>query len=144
MTIAVQPARPEDGDALRRIYRDTRRAHFHWLDPDSLRLEDFDKASEGELVLTARVEDTIAGFVSLWEPDRFVHSLFVLPDYQHLGVGKALLAASEQALGLPLTLKCMQANDKALAFYRSQGWVVVQQVDGEEPHYVLQYSGRPE
>jgi ribosomal protein S18 acetylase RimI-like enzyme len=49
----------------------------------------------------------------------------VLPDHQGKGVGKALLDAAVAALpeGTPeLLLDVLATNDKAIGFYRSQGF----------------------
>ena len=55
------------------------------------------------------------------------------------GIGKALLGSLSARLPMPWKLKCLTANDAALAFYASQGWSKVSSDIGEEgPYFVLE------
>jgi len=87
---------------------------------------------EGEEVHLAVLEETIAGFVSVWVPDRFIHHLYVSAQYQSQGVGSALLQACEAMYGRPLSLKCDVRNHRAQRFYRSKGWFPRETGMGEE------------
>lgn len=84
---------------------------------------EFERMLQGEVIHVAAIGDRIVGFVSVWEVDGFIHHLYVSPGFQGKGVGKALLRMCEGRYGLPLSLKCIRANHKALAFYRSNGWI---------------------
>ncbi len=139
-SIAVQKAEKEEYDDLRKIYLITRQETFKWLEYDSIKLEDFDTSTEGELILTAKINNVIAGFVSIWEEDKFIHNLFVSSDFKRCGVGKALISEAVKAFGLPLTLKCVKENFNAVKFYLSQGWTIVEEVTGQEPYYLMKYD----
>ena len=69
----------------------------------------------------------IVGMTGLGRQDDFwvMWKLYVLPGHQGKGVGKALLDGAVAALpdGTPeLLLDVLAANDKAIGFYRSQGF----------------------
>lgn len=141
LTISLQIAQKEDYEDLRKIFLNSRRESFKWMEYDSIKLEDFDSSTEGELILTAKVDNNIAGFVSIWEEDKFIHNLFVSSRFKRLGIGKALIDESVKAVGLPLTLKCVKANVNALKFYLSQGWTIEEEVIEKEPYYLMKYEG---
>ena len=74
----VRPAVPADHPALAEIFLQVRRESFTWNDPGSFRLEDFAVETEGEAIYLAQdAAGNIAGFISVWEPENFVHHLFV-------------------------------------------------------------------
>lgn len=139
-SITVQKAEKEEYDDLRKIYLITRQETFKWLEYDSIKLGDFDISTEGELILTAKINNVLAGFVSIWEEDKFIHNLFVSSDFKRCGVGKALINEAAKAVGLPLTLKCVKENFNAVKFYLSQGWTIVEEVAGQEPYYLMKYD----
>ncbi len=96
----------------------------------------FASATIGEVVLVATDDSGIVGFVSLWEPDRFIHHLYVSPDAQGKGVGTLLLFHCEQRVGRPLNLKCSAGNERAYQFYENLGWVMrVRGMGSEGPYF---------
>jgi len=113
-----------DRASLRDIYLTARVATFHWLDTGAFKPEDFDAATGGERVWVAERDGTLLGFASVWMPDNFLHSLFVHPDSQGSGAGKALLSVCIAATGGRLSLKCLCRNENARDFYLSQGWQI--------------------
>lgn len=137
MTTHIRPATDDDRPALRELFLQARRASFTWLAPDSFQLDDYDGQTRGERVLVATAADgRIAGFVALWEPERFVHHLYIDTAWQRQGIGQALL----QALGWPeqaLQLKCLRRNEAALAFYRKLDFAGIGQGQGSDGEYVL-------
>lgn len=124
MPIEIRPVRASDWEELRKLYLASRRDAFHWLAPESLKLEDFDRDTQQEPILVAMEGEMVVGFISWWPPEDFVHNLFIAPGQQRRGVGRQLLAAVLKHIGRPATLKCSQPNAAALAFYRQLGWVV--------------------
>ncbi|HML48428.1 MAG TPA: GNAT family N-acetyltransferase [Clostridia bacterium] len=138
----IREANASDIAALRELFLEVRRESFHWTDPEKLALSDFEKSTEGELILVACVGDEIAGFASVWTPERFIHNLFVSKAYQGKGIGTALVARTIQRVGLPLALKCVKANAKALAYYQSHGWTIAGEgPDTEGPYFLMTYAG---
>lgn len=102
-------------------------------------MNDFMAVIEGEEILVARVENTLAGFISVWKPERFIHHLFVAPRYQNQGVGRALIAETQHRFSLPLSLKCLKSNTHACRFYERLGWQARQEGVGPDGVYILYY-----
>jgi GNAT superfamily N-acetyltransferase len=142
MNLSIRPFRESDRQPLRELFLVTRDATFVWA-VGSHRLEDFDEATAGETIFVACEGERVVGFASVWEADSFLHNLFVHPDAQGRGIGKALLAACAPVFRRRPTLKCQQRNVRALAFYARQGWEIVEQGASEEGDYWL-LAGRPE
>lgn len=128
---------------LRDLYVASRGAAFPWLPPASLRLEDFDRDTHEERVFVAQCGDVRVGFASIWPPDDFLHNLFVHPDYQGRGIGRALLDCCIRHFEGPATLKCLQANSRASAFYLHCGWQVVGRGDSPDGPYDLMRRDPP-
>jgi ribosomal protein S18 acetylase RimI-like enzyme len=125
MPMNIREYQEEDLGALRSIYFRSRSAAFHWLAGRRYEVLDFDRDTQGELVLIAEAHGKIVGFSSSWLPDRFVHNLYVDPAHIGEGIGGRILEATIGAIGVPARLKCLSRNERALRFYRSQGWYVV-------------------
>lgn len=113
-----------DREALRDIFLRSRIAAFHWLDTSAYTLNDFDEATLGEKIWVAENENVTVGFISAWLPDNFIHHLFVHPGFVNKGFGKGLLNACLAHLARPVTLKCLERNQKAITFYQLQGWEI--------------------
>ncbi|HGS4463483.1 TPA: GNAT family N-acetyltransferase, partial [Vibrio metschnikovii] len=86
-------------ESLRKLYFHSRRDSFTWLKTDSFRLEDFDRDTHGERIWLVEVLGQVAGFISIWEPDRFVHHLYVSSEYQSQGIGSILLNGAKAKYG---------------------------------------------
>ena len=137
MPIEIRPAQECDLEGLRELYLASRRSAFHWLQPGSLQLEDFDRDTQDEPILVAVHGGSIVGFVSWWPPADFIHNLFIAPSQLRCGIGRELLAAALERIGRPVTLKCSQPNEAALAFYRRLGWVVAGEGETDGVGYYL-------
>jgi ribosomal protein S18 acetylase RimI-like enzyme len=79
------------------------------------------------ITLVAAEGDELIGMTGLGRQDDFwvMWKLYVLPGHQGKGVGKALLDAAVAALPdgtTELLLDVLVANEKAIGFYRSQGF----------------------
>lgn len=89
----------------------------------------FPEAIAGEqLIVASAAGGVVAGFLSLWPADRFVHFLHVRSTWRGHGVGRMLLEHASRQVNGPLELKCLLTNTAALAFYRHLGWVEVERV----------------
>ena len=62
------------------------------------------------------------GFVSIYLPERFIHSLYVHPARHRQGIGQALLDLALRRCGGRAELKCQEGNRGACAFYTRLGW----------------------
>jgi GNAT superfamily N-acetyltransferase len=76
----------------------------------------------GEEQWVAVTAGEIIAVLSIFWPENFIHSLYVTPGRQGLGVGRRLLAAVMADARGDCELKCDQANARAVAFYRHLGW----------------------
>lgn len=130
-----------DQDRLSEIYLLSRKFAFPWLDSESFQKSDFIRDTKGERIWVCELDSLVVGFVSVWEPDNFVHHLFVHPDYIRNGYGKRLLGKAISGLFLPVTLKCQKRNTSALAFYKSLGWKEAGTGLAEEGEYsIMEFS----
>lgn len=138
MRLTVREFEEQDRAALRQLYTASRRAAFTWQDAAAFQPADFDTNTKGECILVALADGEPVGFASIWEPDSFLHALFVHPDFQHKGVGKMLLThCSAYFTAATPTLKCLKANTPAIGFYTHQGWQAVADGDSSDGPYLL-------
>jgi len=123
LTLTIRTARTpwEIADAAA-LYERSGTAAFTWRSPGYFQADDFKRFAEEEDVFLARAREALVGILSLFRSDNFVHCLYVDPDAQGLGVGRALVAHVRRETGKPLTLKLDTPNVKAIAFYEATGW----------------------
>ena len=132
----VRPFEERDTRAVAAIYRECR-SEANWL-PTTAKEPDLARDTEGEALWVAvGSDDEPEGFVSVWEPDAFIHHLYVRARSRQKGIGTQLLESLRPRLPLPWRLKCVRANDRALAFYLRQGWREVSSGDGEDGPYAV-------
>lgn len=138
MSISIRKAQPADTAALANLFQESRRRSFHWKSPQEFQLADFEKQTTGEVVWVAvDHNETILGFVSVYESDRFVHHLFVHPNYQRNEIGKLLLRSLDRWLARPYRLKCVVTNQGAREFYRKNGWLEIDRGVSEDGDFLL-------
>lgn len=133
--ISVREFNEADRAGLQLLYLASRKAAFTWSAIESHQAGDFDIHTDGERILVAEGNASLLGFASIWEPDSFLHNLFVHPSFTRQGVGRALLAGCARHFSGPPTLKCMKANTQALQFYASQGWRALREEVGPDGPY---------
>ena len=120
--------RPEDFDAVTVLWRISRekslpqffnneQSHFFYEDQDYFR---HDILVENDVWVVEYEKRPIA-FLAIRED--FIDHLYVHPDYQNRGIGKALLDHARQLSPDHLWLYTLQVNVKACAFYERQGFV---------------------
>ncbi|WP_338874336.1 GNAT family N-acetyltransferase [Spirosoma sp. SC4-14] len=143
MTWQIRNMQPEYLMSLRQLYLDARQHTFNWQDISKFRLDDFDTATKDEEILVAVSGNTPIGFVSWWEPDNFIHNLYVDAGYYRQGIGKSLLEHCLTKIGRPAALKCLQQNTPALLFYQSQGWRVHSAGQSDDGNYFLMLFREP-
>jgi GNAT superfamily N-acetyltransferase len=115
-------AAPGDLEACAEIYLTAAPIAFPWLPSDAIRREQFEAAVQEEELWVAETGGTIAGFVSIYLPERFIHSLYVHPARHRQGIGQALLDLALRRCGGQAELKCQEGNRGARAFYARLGW----------------------
>jgi ribosomal protein S18 acetylase RimI-like enzyme len=137
----IRPATPADSASLAELYLRARLAAFTWMNPADFHRDDFYRHTEGEIIhLAEDPHGAIVGFLSLWEPDQFIHHLFISPDHLRQGIGRSLLADLQRRLPARFRLKCLVANRPAIAFYRSLGWAEIERGSGPEGEFLLLHS----
>jgi ribosomal protein S18 acetylase RimI-like enzyme len=115
----------DDADlaACAALYQSVLRETFTWTDPATHRAADFLRAAQVEEVYAAYERDRLVGVAAFYRPANFVHSLYVTE--RGRGIGKALLDHMSAVADGPVTLKVQTANVRARAFYRREGFHVV-------------------
>jgi ribosomal protein S18 acetylase RimI-like enzyme len=137
MNLSIATIKESDLEDLRNLYLRVRQRNFVWLNEAALNSSSFDKDTEGEHILVAKIEDEIVGFVSGWLPDNFVHHLFIENKYQNKGIGKQLLTSMIAGLNSPVRLKCIKSNSSAIRFYLRNGWLFKSEGVSEEGEFIL-------
>lgn len=133
----IVPIRKNDYDSLRKLFLKERQNTFHWLDPLEFQLNDFDRYTKGEVILVAILDDIPVGFISIWMKGNFIHHLYIHQNHQGKGIGTELLKAAIQKTKLPITLKCLENNTKAVEFYLKKGFFAVERGQSEHGGYIL-------
>jgi ribosomal protein S18 acetylase RimI-like enzyme len=122
--LVVRRAEAHEIPACAALYERVLRETFTWTDPRSHRAADFIGHAREEEVYAAFQGGRLVGVAALHRPGGFLHSLYV--ETRGRGVGKALLDHVCRAAGGPVSLKVQEANLRARAFYRRQGFRLVE------------------
>jgi len=133
----LREAGPADAPALQRLYADIR-GRAEWLPPAARMNANFAHDSEGERVIVAVAPDGIIdGLIAVWEPQAFVHHLYVRERARRRGVASALLESLRISMPRPWSLKCLKSNVDALRFYRRLGWIRIAAGNSDDGAYEL-------
>ena len=109
-------------EAVSELYLSARVSTFTWLDTSGYQLSDFSRDTEGERVLVAVADSEVLGFTSIWEPENFIHHLYISNNHQGKNIGTQLLEKVKSSYS-GLSLKCMSENERAIGFYESNGFM---------------------
>ena len=120
---------------LRRIFNEARLSAVG-LKAEKASLSEFQNDIAGENIVIGGIDGAPIGFASVWLPGKFIHHLYVAPEYQSRGFGKTLLDECKNQFGLPLSLQCVVSNRRACAFYERNGWVAGGFTMGIDGHYI--------
>lgn len=135
--MSCRAATPEDHLVLSEIYLQCKNA-ADWLPADSKVQADFLRDTQEERVFVIGEEgQPPQGFVAVWEPEAFIHHLFIHPSAQSHGLAPVLLEFLETQIPRPWQLKCTLGNRRALKFYLSHGWREVEKGHGMDGPYAL-------
>lgn len=113
---------PTDKPALRELFLQIRQQTFHWMDTSKFNISDFDKETDDEHIFVIHFNNTVAGFISFWQRDNFIHHLYIASEFQQKGLGTMLLQTLLEKTTSPVTLKCLKKNKRALIFYEKNGF----------------------
>ena len=122
MALTLRPFGPADREACVRIFRLAQPLAYPRQARTVPPREDFDTVTRDEDIWVIEENDAIAGFVSIYRPDGFVHHLYVDPSRHRWGIGRALLEAALRQCGGHADLKCNEANRAAQGFYLAAGF----------------------
>ena len=129
--VKIHPALDTDMESVIRIFQEVFEEIYQSAAPD------FAEVTAGEKIFAAELDGKIVGFLSLWEPDNFIHFLFVDRSARGQHVGTRLIQYTADHFGYPLSLKCLTRNEKALQYYESSGWKEKATGTSEDGEYVL-------
>lgn len=115
-------ARHHDLAEAASLYHRVATATLHWMPPNSFTPDVFLEQARHETVWLAWEEGRIVGLAALYEPDSFLHSLYIADNRQSRGVGLALLNTVAAAARGPLSLKVEEQNIRARRFYAREGF----------------------
>ena len=135
--VVVEEAKNVNLPLLRTIFLKERQRTFTEQNTSEFKLEDFDKQTQGEYILSALIDDIPVGFISIWMPNNFIHHLYVDNAYQGKNIGTQLLKAAIQKTAFPITLKCLVSNTKAINFYLRKGFVEKSRGQSGNGTYIL-------
>jgi len=135
--LSIVESRNTDLPHLRELFLNERRRTFTEQDISEFELDDFDKQTQGEYILTALVNNIPVGFISIWMPNNFIHHLYVDVKHQGKNLGTELLKAALLKTSFPITLKCLTSNIKAVEFYRKKGFIEKSRGNSSNGTYIL-------
>lgn len=92
-------------------------------------------------VTVAKSDGRLLGFLALAVSEQRLDQLFVAPDAQGLGLGRALFEVARQRMPEGFWLSTQPENHKARAFYERAGMVVDGSVDQTAERIVYAYPG---
>ena len=100
-------------------------------------INDFRKATEGEVIYEVWAEDYLVGFASIWTEDFFIHHFYIRPECQGKGIGKQLLNHLKLIYPTSLSLKCLLANTSALQFYLQNDFAIQYQDSSVDSNFAF-------
>ena len=123
----IRDYRPEDFEAVTILWRIARekslpefqraKGHFFYEDQDYFR----DHVLKDNQLWVTDMDDHPIAFMAM--RDEFIDQLYVHPDYQNRGIGKALLDLARQLHPEHVWLYTLQININACMFYEKNGFV---------------------
>ena len=143
MKIAIRPARVEEYDEIARVWMNS------WV---STGLEDASnfllaklrariphEIEKGWSLFVADDGGAIVAMLALHLPKMYLDQLFVVPERQGQGLGRALLAFTRQQLPDEICLRCVRENDKAWRWYERENFVFKKEQVEPMTGFVMKY-----
>ncbi|MBI2253760.1 MAG: GNAT family N-acetyltransferase [Proteobacteria bacterium] len=142
MTVTVRRAEAADQPACACIFIETVTATFANEPAEGKTATAYADSIIGEEQWVALIDGKIVGYISVYWPTNFIHSLYIQPAWQGRGAGRALLAEVRKLVKGDLELKTDKANERAFAIYRRLGWRVVGEgMAATGPWWRLRWAG---
>ena len=134
--VTLRKAGPKDGEFAYRVKRAAFREYVEkvwgWDEDEQRRLHEQRFRSQNFRVIN--LAGTDVGIVAVVAAPDCVHvnQLFLLPEHQGKGIGRACMALiieEGRRLGLPVRLRVLKVNQRAQAFFQGLGFVRTGQTD---------------
>ena len=129
--VAVRKSEPDEITQVKKLFETVFENTF--FEPAPI----FEEATDGEQIYVALLDDNVVGFASIWEPDHFIHYLFVSPTVRRRKIASALVNRLAEIYDGPLTLKCLIGNEDGMAFYLATGWQKISEGTSKDGAYAL-------
>ena len=151
MIVNLRRAAPADADAVSHVLLRSREEELPWLAvihrPVELRQWVGEDVVPGHWAWVALVEGRVVGVVAM--ADGWLEQLYVLPEAQGHGVGRALLDVAKENSGGLLQIHVLQRHARAQRFYAAAGFVVTAAGPGDadadgEPDLVMTWRAPQE
>ncbi len=141
MRVEISKYCAEDKQKIFEIYKQILINEWKVNNESGLEEQEFEESLREEQVYVARMGGEIAGFISWFEPDSFIHHLYIKKCFRRQKVGLQMIQFALDRLRYPIRLKCLQENQNAIDFYLSNGWYMVGEgTSSEGDFYLLEYS----
>jgi GNAT superfamily N-acetyltransferase len=139
----IRPARPDEYDAIARVWRDS------WASTGLEEASNFLLATmraripmeieKGWTLFVADDGGVLAAMLALHLPKRRLDQLFVAPEYQRQNLGRTLLAFTRRQLPDEIRLRCVRENEKAWRWYEREGFVYEKEQVEPMTGFVMKY-----
>jgi GNAT superfamily N-acetyltransferase len=139
----IRPARIDEYDEIARVWMNS------WV---STGLEDASnfllaklrariphEIEKGWSLFVAADDGAIVAMLALHLPKMYLDQLFVVPERQGQGLGRALLTFTRQQLPDEIHLRCVRENDKAWRWYERENFVSEQEQVEPMTGFVMRY-----
>jgi GNAT superfamily N-acetyltransferase len=143
----IRSARPDDAEAIARIFRESRAEAMPWLpvlhDADE-DLAHFRGRVDSDEVYVLEREGEVAGFALLHGDE--LDGFYVAPEHQRRGVGAALFRHVQERRPERFGFWVFRDNERARRFYEAHGARFLYETDGasnEERTPDARYEWRP-
>jgi GNAT superfamily N-acetyltransferase len=143
MPPAIRPARVDEYDEIARVWMNS------WVSTGledasnfllaKLRARIPSEIEKGWSLFVADDGGAIVAMLALHLPKMYLDQLFVAPERQGQGLGRALLAFTRQQLRDEIHLRCVRENDKAWRWYEREDFVFEKEQVEPMTGFVMKY-----
>jgi GNAT superfamily N-acetyltransferase len=141
-SLTLRGARPDDSEFAYRTMRAALRGYVEqvwgWDEAEQWKLYDRRFEAHDVRIISIAGSDVGVMAIAIATDCMHLHQLFILPEHQGRGIGRrCMLLILEEArrLGLPVRLRVLKINPRALAFYERLGFA---RTGETETHYLLE------